>query len=121
MVLSAIWKEGKLGRAFLWGKFFGGMKTTQHCESMNFYLKKFLKANYPFCELVQHVDLGVQKMCHGELENNYISKHISPQLPPSTDPLRPYYEQCGNFLTRYIYYKVTVEISKDNAFLFTIC
>ena len=69
------------------------MRTTQRCESMNSYLKKFLKANYPLHEFVQHIDLGVQKIRHGELEKDYISKHTSHQLPPSTDLLCPYYEQ----------------------------
>ena len=87
---------------------------------MNSYLKKFLKANYALHEFVQHIDLRVQKMRHGELENDYISKHTSLQLPPSTDPLHLYYEQCGKILTYDIYHKETAKISKKNAFLVTI-
>ena len=85
---------------------------------MNSYLKKFLQENYALCEFVQYIDLRVQKLHYGELENDYISKHTSLQLLPPTDPLRLYYEQYGK--TRDIYHKVTVEISKENAFSVTI-
>ena len=86
---------------------------------MNSYLKKFLTAHYPIWEFIQQIDLGIQKLRHKEMENDYLSKHTSPQLPPPTDSLRPYYEQCANMLTRVIYHKVSAEISKETAYSVT--
>ena len=97
----------KWGEPFLQGKFVGGMRTTQQYELMNSYLKKFLKANYPLYEFVQQIDLRAQKMCHDESEKDYISKHTSPQLQPTINPLCPYYEQCGKIFTQDKYHKVT--------------
>ena len=112
-------KRQSWGEPFLRGKFVGGMRTTQRCESINSYLKKFLTAQYPLREFVQQIDLGIQKLRHGELQNDYLSKHTSPQLPPPSDPLRPYYEQSARILTRAMYQKVSAEIGKKNAYLVT--
>ena len=36
-------KSKRWAEAYLSGNFFGGMRSTQRCESMNAYLNKFLK------------------------------------------------------------------------------
>ncbi|XP_062100848.1 protein FAR-RED IMPAIRED RESPONSE 1-like [Humulus lupulus] len=51
---------------FLRGVFYGGMRTTQRCESINFALKRFLLANYTLRDFVSQIDLAVTTMCHKE-------------------------------------------------------
>ncbi|XP_034707036.1 protein FAR1-RELATED SEQUENCE 5-like [Vitis riparia] len=46
-------KRKRWAEAYLRGNFFGGMRTTQRCESMNAYLNRFLKIRLRLYEFVQ--------------------------------------------------------------------
>ncbi|XP_062080261.1 protein FAR1-RELATED SEQUENCE 4-like [Humulus lupulus] len=83
---------------YLHVQFVAGMRTTQHCELMNFRLKKFLLKRYTLREFVTGIDIVVTKIWHIERENDFTMKHMLPNLP-SSDALSIYYDQCAKFYT----------------------
>ncbi|XP_062113927.1 protein FAR-RED ELONGATED HYPOCOTYL 3-like [Humulus lupulus] len=102
--------------SFLHGQFVTGMRTTQQCESMKFFLKRFLIKRYSLREFVTAIDIGVTNLRRTENENDYLSKHTIPQIPPRSEALRTYYEQCAKFYTRAMYDKVVKQIKKENGY-----
>ncbi|XP_062080262.1 protein FAR1-RELATED SEQUENCE 9-like [Humulus lupulus] len=100
---------------YLHGQFVTRMRTTQHCELMNFRLKKFLLKRYTLHEFVTGIDIVVTKIWHIERENDFTMRHTLPNLP-SSDALSIYYDQCAKFYTREMYYKVELEIKRENAY-----
>ncbi|KAM6547389.1 hypothetical protein CsatB_019065 [Cannabis sativa] len=103
------------GEAFVKGHFCGGTRTTQRNESMNSALKKFLEACYPIREFISCIDLACMKLQHTEAQRTFISKFTTAQLPPFTDPVRPYYKNAAEIYTRDIYYKVVEQIKDERA------
>ena len=55
-------KKESWAKTFLRGVFFACNQTTQHCESMNSYLKRVLEAHYPLRNFISHIDLVVSKL-----------------------------------------------------------
>ncbi|XP_062075931.1 protein FAR-RED ELONGATED HYPOCOTYL 3-like [Humulus lupulus] len=109
-------KRHTWAETFLHGQFVAGMRTTQRCESMNFCLKRFLLKRNSLPEFVTAIDIGVTKLRHTESENDYLSKHTLPQIPPQSDALRTYYDPSVKFYTRAMYDKVVEQIKKKNGY-----
>ena len=108
-------KRHSWAETFLRGIFILGRKITQHCEFMHSALKKkFLPATYPLREFVQEIDIMLSKQHHTELQCDYTSKHTSPQLSLFQIHSTLITKQVGDIYTRYMYYKIVEQISKEN-------
>ncbi|KAL5576222.1 hypothetical protein UlMin_017921 [Ulmus minor] len=97
--------RGQWAETFVRNNFFGGMSTTQQCESMNSYLKRFVNCKLPLREFIRHVDVALYNIREVERYNDYISKNTKPGYP-SLSPLLPYLRQLGMVLTRQVYHMV---------------
>ncbi|XVF09481.1 hypothetical protein REPUB_Repub07fG0096700 [Reevesia pubescens] len=65
-------------QAYITGHFFGTLRSTQRCESMNAYLAIYLESKKTFMEFVRAIDQGISKMRTNELEADYVSRHTDP-------------------------------------------
>ena len=65
-------------QAYITGHFFGTLRSTQRCESMNAYLAIYLESKKTFMEFVRAIDQGVSKLRTNELEADYVSRHTEP-------------------------------------------
>ena len=61
-VIEIYAKHKRWVEAYLCGNFFGGMRNTQRCESMNAYLNKFLKIRLRLYEFVQQFDRAIMRI-----------------------------------------------------------
>uniref|UniRef100_A0A2N9GAZ5 SWIM-type domain-containing protein n=1 Tax=Fagus sylvatica TaxID=28930 RepID=A0A2N9GAZ5_FAGSY len=68
-------KKSKWAEAYLRGYFFAGCRSTQRCESMNAFLKRFVEVKTRLYELFQHVDRALARIRHNEAISSYESKH----------------------------------------------
>ncbi|XP_030483329.2 protein FAR1-RELATED SEQUENCE 5-like [Cannabis sativa] len=109
--------RGQWAETFLRGVFYGGMRTTQRCESMNNVLKRFLLANYSLREFVSQITHAIGTMRHNEAAKDFKSMHTIPHIPAGkTDFLQTYYKQAAAIFTRNIYYKVKEQIEEEEPY-----
>ncbi|KAL6343311.1 hypothetical protein AAG906_022386 [Vitis piasezkii] len=73
-------KRKRWAEAYLRGNFFGGMRTTQRCESMNAYLNRFLKIRLRLYEFVQQFDRAILRIRQNEAKAEFESNNSSPVL-----------------------------------------
>ncbi|XP_034690565.1 protein FAR1-RELATED SEQUENCE 5-like [Vitis riparia] len=73
-------KRKRWAEAYLRGNFFGGMRTTQRCESMNAYLNRFLKIRLRLYEFVQQFDRAIMRIRQNEAKAEFESNNSSPVL-----------------------------------------
>ncbi|XP_059591593.1 protein FAR1-RELATED SEQUENCE 5-like [Vitis vinifera] len=73
-------KRKRWAEAYLHGNFFGGMRTTQRCESMNAYLNRFLKIRLRLYEFVQQFDRAILRIRQNEAKAKFESNNSSPVL-----------------------------------------
>ena len=62
-------------KAYLHGNFFGGMRSTQRCESMNACLNLFLKICLQLYEFVQHFDMAIMRIQQNEAKVEFESNN----------------------------------------------
>ena len=78
-------KRKRWVEAYLRGKFFAGMRSTQRCESINTYLNRFLKICLQLYEFVQQFDRVIlrirQNEAKAEFELNNSSHVFQPSYP----------------------------------------
>ena len=60
-------------KAHLHGNFFGGMRSTQRCESMNAYLNRFLKIHLQLYEFVQQFDRAIMRIRQNEAKTESLN------------------------------------------------
>ncbi|XP_034680101.1 protein FAR1-RELATED SEQUENCE 5-like [Vitis riparia] len=73
-------KRKRWAEAYLRGNFFGGMRTTQRCESMNAYLNRFLKIRLRLYEFVQQFNRAIMRIRQNEAKAEFESNNSSPVL-----------------------------------------
>ncbi|XP_059593696.1 protein FAR1-RELATED SEQUENCE 5-like [Vitis vinifera] len=73
-------KRKRWVEAYLRGKFFAGMRSTQRCESMNEYLNRFLKIRLRLYEFVQQFDRAILRIRQNEVKADFESNNSSPVL-----------------------------------------
>nr|CAN62918.1 hypothetical protein VITISV_029735 [Vitis vinifera] len=73
-------KRKRWAEVHLRGNFFGGMRTTQRCESMNAYLNRFLKIRLRLYEFVQQFDRAILRIRQNEAKAEFESNNSSPVL-----------------------------------------
>ena len=69
------WK--RWAKAHLHGNFFGGMRSTQRCETMNAYLNRFLKIRLRLYEFVQQFDKEIMRIRQNEANADFESNNSS--------------------------------------------
>ncbi|XP_010661460.1 protein FAR1-RELATED SEQUENCE 5-like [Vitis vinifera] len=79
-VIEIYGKRKRWAEAYLRGNFFGGMRTTQRCESMNAYLNRFLKIRLRLYEFVQQFDRAILRIRQNEAKVEFESNNSSPVL-----------------------------------------
>ncbi|XP_034679702.1 protein FAR1-RELATED SEQUENCE 5-like [Vitis riparia] len=70
-------KRKRWAEAYLHGKFFAGMRSTQRCESMNAYLNRFLKIRLRLYEFVQQFDRAILRIQQNEAKADFESNNSS--------------------------------------------
>ncbi|KAL5551431.1 hypothetical protein UlMin_001607 [Ulmus minor] len=84
------WVDTTYENIFTWAEtfmkthFFGGMTTTQRCESINSYLKKFVNCKLPLCEFIRHVDIAVRNIRQIEQYDVFITFNTEPPYPTNS-------------------------------------
>ena len=71
-------KRKRWAETYLRGNFFGEMRTTQRCESMNAYLNRFLKIRLRLYEFVQQFDRAILRIRQNEAKAEFESNNSSP-------------------------------------------
>ena len=66
-------------QAYITGHFFGTLRTTQRCESLNASLGIYLKSKKTYLEFVHSIDQGISRMRTNELEADYFSTQTTPK------------------------------------------
>ncbi|KAL5568402.1 hypothetical protein UlMin_024977 [Ulmus minor] len=66
---------------FLKTHFFGGMSTTQRCESINSYIKRFLNCKIPLCDFIRHVDIAQRNIRESERHDDFINYYTELAYP----------------------------------------
>lgn len=56
--------KGSWAETFLRGHFFGGMRSTQWCESMNSYMRPFLDSKHLMRDFICQIDAAIQNVRH---------------------------------------------------------
>ncbi|KAL5579411.1 hypothetical protein UlMin_011853 [Ulmus minor] len=84
---------------FLKTHFFFGMSTTQRCESINSYIKRFLNCNIPLRDFIRHVDIAQRNIRKSERHDDFISYYTEPAYPTDAT-LIGYLQQFGAACTR---------------------
>ncbi|KAL5562563.1 hypothetical protein UlMin_032310 [Ulmus minor] len=107
--------RGQWAETFVQNNFFRGMSTTQQCESMNSYLKRFVPCKLPFREFIRHIDVALRNIKEVERYDDYISKNTK-QGYLSLSPLLPYLSLLGSVLTRQVYHMVRMEIEIESSY-----
>ncbi|XP_058219904.1 protein FAR1-RELATED SEQUENCE 5-like [Rhododendron vialii] len=100
--------------AYLLGHFFAGMRTTQRCEGMNYYLNQFLKVRPRLFEFVQQYHRGLARMRAAEAGAETVTKHSTLVLITQLKSL----EKNGTEVyTRYIFRLFRDEIQLTSALI----
>ena len=79
-VIEIYGKRKRYAEAYLCGKFFAGMRSTQRCESMNAYLNRFLKIRLRPYEFVQQFDRAILRIWQNKAKADFESNNSSPVL-----------------------------------------
>lgn len=70
-------KHGKWAKAYLKGTFFGGMRTTQRCESWNSYLGWFVEHKLKLYDFIRQVHCALYYIRHKEEQDEFATNHIA--------------------------------------------
>ena len=70
-------KHKRWAKTYLCGNFFGGMRSTQRCESMNAYQNRFLKVRLRLYEFVQQFDKEIMRIRQNEANADFESNNSS--------------------------------------------
>lgn len=117
LMRSTYEKRHSWAETFLRG-FFPGMRTTQHCESMNSFLQVFLDCKHLLRNFVCQIDSAIAKIRFRETQDDFNTKHASPQLP-HTHVLLPYFHQLSQTVTRNVYNLFKNEMDDHSSYFVT--
>ncbi|KAL5550646.1 hypothetical protein UlMin_000822 [Ulmus minor] len=67
--------------SFLKTYFFSGMSTTQRCESINSYIKRFLNCKILLLYFIRHVDIAQRNIRESKRHDDFISYYTEPAYP----------------------------------------
>ncbi|KAL5556344.1 hypothetical protein UlMin_038580 [Ulmus minor] len=116
------WVDTTYANRFSWAEtflkthFFGGMTTTQRCESINSYLNNFVNCKLPLREFIRHVDIALRDIRQTEQYDDFISFNTEPPYP-TDEALISYLKQFGSSYTRQLYYMVKLEINMESRYI----
>ena len=113
-------KRKSWAETFLRGNFFGGMRTTQRCESMNSYMRRSLEHKQLLRIFVSQIDEEFQNIHYTKRQDDFNSKHTKPYIPIS-DTLLIYHEQFASTFIRNVYQMVAKEIEGQNLYSISSC
>ena len=96
--------------AFLQGKFFGGMRSTQRSEGMNSFLNHYVSIKLRLISFVKQMDRLMDRQRDVEGKDDYDSVDGRPVLRTH---LKAYEGQVGDIYTRAIFRIITNQITKE--------
>ncbi len=83
--------------AYLRGKLFVGLRTTSMCESINAWLKRYIRHGHNLVDFLHHFHRGLSYLRYNELVADFKSTHGEPVLTTALESI----ERCGaNAYTR---------------------
>ncbi|KAK3222097.1 hypothetical protein Dsin_009122 [Dipteronia sinensis] len=71
-------KRKQWAETFLRDSFFGGMRSTQRCESMNSFLNRFVHCRLKLYEFMQNIDRALDRIRNTESFNDYQCSNTTP-------------------------------------------
>ena len=67
-------------KAYLKGAFFARMGTTQRCESLNSYLRRFVEQKLKLYDFIRQIHHAMYFIRHKEVQDEYETNHTAPVL-----------------------------------------
>jgi len=101
-----------VGTAYLRDDFFGGIRTTSQCESVNKIIKRYVRKKGSIIEFLHNFDEAMRGYRNNELVADFKSKFSSPVL---TTHLRCLESQATETYTAEIFQEAKEEIIKGVA------
>ncbi|XP_052291814.1 protein FAR1-RELATED SEQUENCE 5-like [Citrus sinensis] len=104
--------------AYLRGKFFGGMRSTQRSEGMNAYLNHYVNRRLRLIEFVKQMDRLMDRQREAEGKDDFNSSDGRPVL---VTHLKMYEQQAAEKFTRAMFRLVREEIDKEALLTAEMC
>ena len=70
-------KHRKWSEAYLKGTFFAKMRTTQRCESLNSYLRRFVEQKLKLYDFIRQIHCAVYCIRHKEVQDEFDTNHTA--------------------------------------------
>ncbi|XP_062100398.1 protein FAR1-RELATED SEQUENCE 5-like [Humulus lupulus] len=100
---------------FLRGIYFGGVTATGRCESMNSFLKRYLKNKIPFWMFIRHFDHALSMLCYNEMKEHYETNLTEPVLNQTIMPCVE--DEISSIFTRKFFTRIRKEIRHGNNYI----
>ncbi|XP_052296957.1 protein FAR1-RELATED SEQUENCE 5-like [Citrus sinensis] len=111
-------KRRKWAEAYLKGTFFAGMRTTQRCESLNSYLRRFVKHKLKLYDFIRKIHRAMYCIWHKEVQDEYETNHTAPVL---TTHLQSIEKHASEIYTRNVLKWVRMEILGEATLIMLEC
>ena len=111
-------KRGKWAEAYLKGIYFGGMRSTQRCESLNSYLSRFVQVKLKLYDFIRQIYRALYCIRHRKAKDNFDSNHTIPVL---TTHLRSIEKHASEIYTKSVFQWVRPEISSEATLIMVDC
>ncbi|KAK3211767.1 hypothetical protein Dsin_016473 [Dipteronia sinensis] len=111
-------KRKQWAETFLRDSFFGGMRSTQRCESMNSFLNRFVHCRLKLYEFMQNIDRALDHIRNTESFNDY---QCSNTTPVYTTHLLGLEKDAANKYTRNVFFLVWDEMKEEASFSICNC
>ncbi|KAK0591076.1 hypothetical protein LWI29_035333 [Acer saccharum] len=117
--VSAMYSKRKQwAETFLRDSFFGGMRSTQRCESMNSYLNRFVHCRLKMYEFLKNIDRALDRIRNTETQHDY---QCSTTEPVYSTHLLGLEKHAGQNYTRNVFFLVRDEIREEAALSIVNC
>ncbi|KAK3222460.1 hypothetical protein Dsin_009485 [Dipteronia sinensis] len=111
-------KRKQWAETFLRDSFFGGMRSTQRCESMNSFLNRFVHCRLKLYEFMQNIDRALDRIRNTESFNDY---QCSNTTPVYTTHLLGLEKDVANQYTRNVFFLMRDEMKEEASFSICNC
>ncbi|XP_024039531.1 protein FAR1-RELATED SEQUENCE 5 [Citrus clementina] len=111
-------KRRKWTEAYLKGTFFAGMRTTQRCENLNSYLRRFVEQKLKLYDFIRQIHHAMYCIRHKEVQDEYETNHTALVL---TTHLQSIEKHASEIYTRNVLKWVRMEILGEATLIMLGC
>ncbi|GAY68744.1 hypothetical protein CUMW_266540 [Citrus unshiu] len=111
-------KHRKWTEAYLKGTFFAGMRTTQRCQSLNSYLRRFVEQKLKLYDFIRQIHRAMYCIRYKEVQDEYETNHTAPVL---TTHLQSIEKHASEIYTRNVLKWVRMEILGEATLIMLRC